>query len=60
VTLDDATIGGVAPDADVIRLDDALQALAAQDTAKAASSSCDFSAGASTRSPSRCRSRLKR
>jgi RNA polymerase sigma factor (TIGR02999 family) len=34
VTLDDATIGGVAPDADVIRLDDALQALAAQDDRK--------------------------
>jgi RNA polymerase sigma-70 factor (ECF subfamily) len=34
VTLDDATIGGVAPDADVIRLDDALQALAARDDRK--------------------------
>ncbi len=34
VTLDDATIGGVAPDADVIRLDDALEALAAQDDRK--------------------------
>src|SRR6185295_6362485 len=34
VTLDDATIGGAAPDADVIRLDDALQALAAQDDRK--------------------------
>jgi RNA polymerase sigma factor (TIGR02999 family) len=29
VTFDEAAIGGVAPDADVIRLDDALQALAA-------------------------------
>ena len=34
VTLDDAAIGGVAPDADVIRLDDALQALAALDDRK--------------------------
>ena len=34
VTLDDATIGGVAPDADVIRLDDALKALAALDDRK--------------------------
>jgi RNA polymerase sigma factor (TIGR02999 family) len=34
VTLGDATIGGVAPDADVIRLDDALQALAALDDRK--------------------------
>ena len=34
MTLDDATIGGAAPDADVIRLDDALQALAAQDDRK--------------------------
>ena len=34
VTLDDAVIGGVAPDADVIRLDDALQALAALDDRK--------------------------
>jgi RNA polymerase sigma-70 factor (ECF subfamily) len=34
VALDDATIGGVVPDADVIRLDDALQALAAQDDRK--------------------------
>src|ERR1043166_2024367 len=29
VTLDDAALGGIAPEADVIRLDDALQALAA-------------------------------
>jgi RNA polymerase sigma factor (TIGR02999 family) len=34
VTLDDATIGGVGPDADVIRLDDALTALAALDDRK--------------------------
>ena len=34
VTLDDAALGGVAPDADVIRLDDALQALAALDDRK--------------------------
>ena len=34
VTLDDETIGAVAPDADMIRLDDALQALAAQDDRK--------------------------
>ena len=34
VTLDDATIGGVVPDADVIRLDDALQTLAALDQRK--------------------------
>ncbi len=34
VTLDDAAIGGIAPDADVIRLDDALQALAALDDRK--------------------------
>jgi RNA polymerase sigma factor (TIGR02999 family) len=34
VTLDDAAIGGVAPEADVIRLDDALQALAALDDRK--------------------------
>ena len=34
VTLDEAAIGGVAPDADVIRLDDALQALAALDGRK--------------------------
>jgi RNA polymerase sigma-70 factor (ECF subfamily) len=34
VTLDDAAIGGVAPDADVIRLDDALKALAALDERK--------------------------
>ena len=34
VTLDDAAIGGVAPDADVIRLDDALKALAALDDRK--------------------------
>ena len=34
VTLDDAAIGGVAPAADVIRLDDALQALAALDDRK--------------------------
>ena len=34
VTLDDAAIGGVAPDADVIRLDDALQTLAALDDRK--------------------------
>jgi RNA polymerase sigma-70 factor (ECF subfamily) len=34
VTLDDAVIGSVAPDADVIRLDDALEALAALDDRK--------------------------
>jgi RNA polymerase sigma factor (TIGR02999 family) len=34
VTLDDATLGGSAPDTDVIRLDDALQALAALDDRK--------------------------
>ena len=34
VTLDEATIAGVAPGADVIRLDDALQALAALDERK--------------------------
>ena len=34
VTLNDAAIGGVTPDADVIRLDDALQALAALDDRK--------------------------
>jgi len=34
VTLDDAAIGGVVPDADVIRLDDALEALAALDDRK--------------------------
>ena len=34
VTLDDAAIGGVSPDADVIRLDDALQALAKLDDRK--------------------------
>jgi len=34
VTLDDAAIGGLAPGADVIRLDDALQALAALDERK--------------------------
>jgi RNA polymerase sigma factor (TIGR02999 family) len=34
VTFDEAAIGGVAPDADVIRLDDALQALAALDDRK--------------------------
>ena len=34
VTFDDAAIGGVAPDADVIRLDDALKALAALDDRK--------------------------
>ena len=34
VTLDDAAVGGVAPEADVIRLDDALQALAALDDRK--------------------------
>src|SRR6266536_3536385 len=34
VTLNDAAIAGVAPDADVIRLDDALQALAAMDERK--------------------------
>ena len=34
VTLDDAAIGSAAPDADVIRLDDALQALAALDDRK--------------------------
>jgi RNA polymerase sigma factor (TIGR02999 family) len=34
VTLDDAAIGGVAPEADVIRLDDALQALATLDDRK--------------------------
>ena len=34
VTFDEVAIGGVAPDADVIRLDDALQALAALDDRK--------------------------
>ena len=34
VTLNEAAIGGVAPDADVIRLDDALKALAALDERK--------------------------
>jgi RNA polymerase sigma factor (TIGR02999 family) len=34
VTFDEAAIGGVAPDADVIRLDDALNALAALDDRK--------------------------
>ncbi len=34
VSFDEAAIGGVAPDADVIRLDDALQALAALDERK--------------------------
>ena len=34
VTLDDAAVGGVAPEADVIRLDDALKALAALDERK--------------------------
>jgi RNA polymerase sigma factor (TIGR02999 family) len=34
VTLDDAAIGGLGPEADVIRLDDALQALAALDDRK--------------------------
>jgi RNA polymerase sigma factor (TIGR02999 family) len=34
VTFDEIAIGGVAPDADVIRLDDALQALAALDDRK--------------------------
>ena len=34
VTFDEATIGGCAPDADVIRLDDALKALAALDDRK--------------------------
>ena len=34
VTLDDATIGTAAPDLDVIRLDDALEALAALDERK--------------------------
>ena len=34
VTLDDATLGGATPDADVLRLDDALQALAAEDDRK--------------------------
>jgi RNA polymerase sigma-70 factor (ECF subfamily) len=34
VTLDDAAIGGLVPDADVIRLDDALQGLAALDERK--------------------------
>jgi RNA polymerase sigma factor (TIGR02999 family) len=34
VTLDEAMIGGVSPDADVIRLDDALKALAALDERK--------------------------
>jgi len=34
VTLDDAAIGGMTPDADVIRLDDALHALAALDDRK--------------------------
>ena len=34
VTFDEVAIGGVAPDADVIRLDDALKALAALDDRK--------------------------
>jgi RNA polymerase sigma factor (sigma-70 family) len=34
VTFDEAAIGGVAPDADVIRLDDALEALAILDGRK--------------------------
>jgi len=34
VVIDDAVIGGASPDADVIRLDDALQALAALDDRK--------------------------
>jgi RNA polymerase sigma-70 factor (ECF subfamily) len=34
VTLDDATIGGVVPDAEITRLDDALEALAALDDRK--------------------------
>jgi RNA polymerase sigma factor (TIGR02999 family) len=34
VTFDEATMGGVAPEADVVRLDDALQALAALDDRK--------------------------
>jgi RNA polymerase sigma-70 factor (ECF subfamily) len=34
VTFDEAAIGGLAPDADVIRLDDALKALAALDDRK--------------------------
>jgi RNA polymerase sigma factor (TIGR02999 family) len=34
VTLDDAAIGGAVPDADVSRLDDALQSLAALDPRK--------------------------
>ncbi|HMF92704.1 MAG TPA: sigma-70 family RNA polymerase sigma factor [Vicinamibacterales bacterium] len=34
VTLDDATVGGAAPAADVVRLDDALKALAALDERK--------------------------
>jgi len=34
VTLDDATIGGSGPEADVVRLDDALEALAALDDRK--------------------------
>jgi len=34
VTFDDAAIGGVSPDADVIRLDDALKALAVLDERK--------------------------
>ncbi len=34
VTFDDAAIGGIAPEADVIRLDDALQTLAALDERK--------------------------
>ena len=34
VTFDEMAIGGVAPEADVIRLDDALQALAAMDERK--------------------------
>jgi RNA polymerase sigma factor (TIGR02999 family) len=34
VTFDEAALGGLAPEADVIRLDDALQALAALDDRK--------------------------
>jgi len=45
VTLDEAAIGGVAPDADVIRLDDALQALAALDGRKSRVVELRFFAG---------------
>jgi RNA polymerase sigma-70 factor (ECF subfamily) len=45
VTFDDATIGGVAPAADVIRLDDALKALAVLDDRKSRVVELRFFAG---------------